>query len=168
MPICLQIIFEIKTRLHQFREIKSIRILCWWPSYVVNYDCFANSCLFGKLFEPKALKVNANLQKNKQDFELGTLTVQNFDKAYMRTRSGRIVKSTQNIYFEYSFMLFSLNPSWPYITLFFGTYFFALTFRCPLNTIYLFRFLLFNFISLSALLEFTCRVVLIVFLYGFW
>ena len=70
-----------------------------------------------------ALELNANPQENEKDSENGTLPVGNPEEALMRTRSGRVVKSTRNKNFEYSFMLFSFNLSSPSVTSALGEHF---------------------------------------------
>ena len=92
------------------RELSSNR------KYLVHHDRLSNPLLSGKPLEPRALEVNANPQENEQDSEEGTLPVRNPEEALMRTRSGRIVKSTGNKYFEYSFMLPCFNLSAPSVT----------------------------------------------------
>ena len=82
----------------------------------MHHDRLSNPLLSGKPLEPRASEVNANIQENEQDFEEGTLPVLNPEKAIMRTRSGRTVKSTRNKTFEYSFMLISFDLSFPSVT----------------------------------------------------
>ena len=77
--------------------------------YVVHHDSLSNPLLFGKPLEPRALEVNANPQEYEQDFEEGALRQRDPEKALMRTRSDRVIKSTRNKDFEYSFMFPCLN-----------------------------------------------------------
>lgn len=69
--------------------------------------------VFDKPLKPRALKVNANPQKNEQDSEKDTLPERDPEKSLMSTSSSRIVKSTRNKNFKYLFMLPSLNMSSP-------------------------------------------------------
>ena len=103
-------VVSVKGVVVTLREVSSNR------KYVVHHDRLSNPLLSGKPLEPRALEVNANPQENEQDSEEGTLPVRNPDKALMRTRSGRTVKSTRKKDFDYSFILPSFNLSCPSVT----------------------------------------------------
>ena len=90
---------------------KKLSFLSYNKKYVVHHDRLSTPFLSGRPLEPRALEVNANLLENEQDSEKGTLPVRNPEEALMRTRSGRVVKSTRNKDFEYCFMLPCFNLS---------------------------------------------------------
>ena len=89
---------------HEVNSVKGVEVTLREHSsnrkYVGLNDRLLNSLRVDKLLEPRALEVIANPQENKQNSEEGTLPVRDPEEALMRTRSGRVDKSTRNKTFE--------------------------------------------------------------------
>ena len=83
--------------------------LCRLSQSLIKSSCFCITLAF------RVLENNANPQENEKYPEEDMLPVGNSEETLMRTRSGRVVKSTRNKDFEYSFILYCSHQSFPSI-----------------------------------------------------